>query len=115
MINNKPFLLIPNEKHTVKLFLNAVSDGNLERAKTLLSRKLLVTGIIDFDKLKKIVGKDNKYSYINGVNDNIGDDICKKSVIINGSILHLYLVREPYETIAWKIYGLEKEPGGELA
>ena len=121
MIRNaagKPFFMIPNEKHTVNEFLGAVSAGNMESAKIYLSRKMHSRDILDLDRLREIVGENTGFAYVKGVPAPAGvpggfDGICKRSVIINGSVLHLYMIKEPDSAGDWKIYGLENDGGND--
>ena len=103
-----------DENRLVKIFLDAVRDGETDTIMSCLSKRL--AGAMtesELNRLNGFIGSGGAYKCLSAAKRKIPGNMRSNSVYVKngdgGSIVHVYMVREPDCNGYWKIFNIEWE------
>jgi hypothetical protein len=114
----KPFFCISGDKlgnMTAKRFLDAVSANAKDEAMALLSKRVTALSAVDFDGLKRIMGRGVSFKYVCVARRRgLPKNMAASSVMImggqcGGRVLNLYMVSEPDAHGDLKIVSIQED------
>ncbi len=111
-IFKKPFFTQADDKDTVRLFVNALSNWQHEDAKVYISKNFAHD--FNLNELSHFFKEAKGYKCCFNIEFENMPKNCKSNSIVvcdkeKEQVVHLYLIKEPDKFSNWKIYGIEKE------